>query len=234
MTGRVIIGWGKFRPAGSGPHRAGQDDASPTFQTAYRQRRRFANSLMAIAVGLAVAPLVAACGSGGFQPMYAANYNAQSLSDTMAQVSVTTIPGRVGQRVRNELVFQTTGGGTWVETAYKLDIVLRQRLTSELVDVQGDAQTQILHLDADFQLTDTANQQVILKGQSFGRAVFERFRTIYANVRAKRDAENRAARTVAADIRSRVEAALSRYQQLSSEFGQSFAHSRTADRRFHD
>jgi LPS-assembly lipoprotein len=170
--------------------------------------------LGAVALVLVVAPLVTACGSGGFQPMYAASYDGKSLSDSMRQVSVTTIPGRVGQRVRNELLFQTTGGGESAPKAYKLDIVLRERLTSQLVNAQGDAESQIFHLDADFQLTDTSGKDVILKGQSFGRAGFQRFQTIYANVRAKRDAENRAARTVAADIRSRIEAALSRRQQL--------------------
>ena len=46
------------------------------------------------------------------------------------------------------------------------------------------------------ELTDLSGKDVILKGQSFGRAGFQRFQTIYSNVRAKRDAEDRAARTV--------------------------------------
>ena len=214
MTGRGMIGQGETCPAGSGPQHAGRSRTLSTSPTTKLGRALRASRLGAVALVLAVAPLVTACGSGGFQPMYAANYNGQSLSDAMAQVSVTTIPGRVGQRVRNELVFQTTGGGEAAPKAYKLDIVLRERLTSQLVDAQGDAESQILHLDADFQLTDLSGKDVILKGQSFGRAGFQRFQTIYSNVRAKRDAEDRAARTVAADIRTRVEAALSRRRQL--------------------
>jgi LPS-assembly lipoprotein len=157
-----------------------------------------------------VAPLLAACGGDGFRPMYAANIGGESLSDRMAQVNVTTIPGRVGQRVRNELIFQTTGGGEGQAKNYKLDIVLRERLTSQLVDIQGNAESQIYHIDADFQLTDNRTKQVVFKGQSFGRAGFQRFQTIYANVRAKQDAENRTARTIAHDIKGRIEAYLSR------------------------
>jgi LPS-assembly lipoprotein len=142
--------------------------------------------------------------------MYAASADGSSLSQAMSRVAITTIPGRVGQQVRNELIFQTTGGDAAAEKAYRLDIVLRERMTSQLVDTQGDAESQIYYLDADFQLTENGTQQVILKGQSFGRAAFQRFQTIYANVRANRDAQNRAARTVARDIRSRIEAALSR------------------------
>ncbi len=161
-------------------------------------------------VAVVLVPGLVACGGGGFKPMYAA-HGGQAVSEKMAQVSVTTIPGRVGQQLRNELIFRTTGGGgTTTEQAYRLDIILRERLSSALVDVEGNAETQIYHIDADFQLTDTRNKKVILKGQSFGRASFQRFQTIYANVRAKRDAANRTARTIAQDISGRVESFLSR------------------------
>ena len=207
MTGRRITRPATWRLAATG-HGDGASAAGPVRR---RASRRF---FCALALGLSIGPLVSACGDGGFRPMYAANLDGQSLSQAMAQVSVTTIPGRVGQRVRNELIFQTTGGGEAQEKAYKLDIVLRERLTSQLVDAQGDAELQIYHLDADFQLTERTGGAVILKGQSFGRAGFQRFQTIYSNVRAKRDAENRAARTVAQDVRTRIETALSRRQQL--------------------
>jgi len=166
--------------------------------------------LRLILATVVVAPALTACGGGGFKPMYAAHSGSESLSRKMAQVSVTTIPGRVGQQLRNELIFQTTGGGEAGQKRFKLDIVLKARLTSQLVDAQGDSESQIYHLDADFQLTDLQNKTIVLKGQSFGRAGFQRFQTIYANVRAKRNAENRTAQTVAVDIKGRVEAFLSR------------------------
>lgn len=169
--------------------------------------RSFARLLLA---GAIILPLVAACGNGGFRPMYASSLDGVALEDRMRQVAVTTIPGRVGQQLRNELVFQNTGGGTAEEKNYRLDIVLRERLTTQLVDAEGDAESQIYHLNADFQLTDQRNKEVVLTGQSFGRAGFQRFQTIYANVRAKRDAENRTARTIAKDIHGRIAAHLSR------------------------
>jgi LPS-assembly lipoprotein len=166
--------------------------------------------LRVVAIVMVVAPALTACGGSNFRPMYAASAGGESLGTKMAQVSITTIPGRVGQQLRNELVFQTTGGDNPREKVYKLDLILRERLTSQLVDAQGNIDTQIYHLDADFQLTDTRSKTVILRGQSFGRAGFQRFQTIYANVRAKRDAENRTAKTVALDVKGRIEAFLSR------------------------
>ena len=176
-----------------------------------RSRRVKSSAWLRVAlIAAVVAPALAACGAGGFKPMYA-SHAGQSAGAKMAQVSVTSIPGRVGQQVRNELIFRTTGsGGQTTDPAYKLDVVLSERLSSALVDVEGNAETQIYHIDADFQLTDTKAQKVVFKGQSFGRASFQRFQTIYANVRAKRDAENRTARTIALDISGRVGAYLSR------------------------
>lgn len=174
--------------------------------------RRKAGSLLRLAlIGLLVVPTLAACGGTGFRPMYAANSGGERVSDKMAQVGVTTIPGRVGQQIRNELIFQTTGSGQEsTDKVYKLDVAVRERLTSQLVDIEGNAESQIYHVDADFQLVDTRNNKVVFKGQSFGRAGFQRFQTIYANVRARRDAENRTARTIAQDIAGRIGAFLSR------------------------
>ena len=176
--------------------------------TRYRRKNRVALRLALMA--LLVGPTLAACGGSGFRPMYAANAGGEDLSTKLKQVRVTAIPGRVGQQLRNELLYQTTGGGEAAEKNYKLDIVMRERLTSQLVDVEGNSESQIYHLDADFQLVDNRSNEVVFKGQSFGRAGFQRFQTIYANVRAKRDAENRTARTVAQDIAGRLQAHLSR------------------------
>ena len=95
-------------------------------------------------------------------------------------------------------------------TTTGLVLVCGEITSSAQVDIQGNAETQIYHIDADFQLIDSRASKVIFKGQSFGRASFQRFQTIYSNVRAKRDAEDRTARTIAGDIAGRVEAYLSR------------------------
>jgi LPS-assembly lipoprotein len=51
---------------------------------------------------------------------------------------------------------------------------------------------------------------VVFQGTSNARAPFERFESIYSNVRAREDAENRAARIVADDLKTRLAAYLSR------------------------
>ncbi len=54
-----------------------------------------------------------------------------------------------------------------------------------------------------------ADRSVALQGQSYGRGTFQRFDSVFSNVRARKDAEDRAANTVAEDLKSRLAAYLS-------------------------
>ena len=49
---------------------------------------------------------------------------------------------------------------------------------------------------------------MVLSGSSYGRAAFERNVSIFSNVRAREDAENRAAKTVGEDLKARLSAYL--------------------------
>ena len=159
--------------------------------------------LAALAVTAAIG--LAGC---GIQPLYGTTAGGSRLASAMAGVDVTPIPGRVGQRVRNELIFENTGGSGQTGTTYKLDIVIKESLTNELVKISGDAKSQVYQLDATFKLISN-DGRVVLEGKATSRAPYERFETIFSNVRARYDAENRAARTVAESIKVRIAAYLS-------------------------
>lgn len=149
-------------------------------------------------------PVLAGC-----QPLYGPTASGAQLKDVMASVEVATIPTRVGQRLRNELIFATTRGGYAQEPKYKLVIIVRQSVADMLVEQSGEAQGKMYRLDAHFKLIDLSTKKVVLVGKSSGRAAFDRFKQIFTNVRAQVDAENRAATTVAEGIRTRVAAFLS-------------------------
>jgi LPS-assembly lipoprotein len=172
-------------------------------------RRSARVGAMLAVVGLSTA--LAGCESGGFRPLYAAGPTGTSLTlDRMAQVEIATIPSRVGQRIRNELIFQATGGaGVTTNPVYRLDIAIRESVVSSMVSRTGDTAAQIYNLDAKFKLVRIADNKMVLEGTSYGRAAFERYTSIYSNVRAKDDSENRAARAVAEDLKGRLAAFLS-------------------------
>jgi LPS-assembly lipoprotein len=157
---------------------------------------------------LLVVPGLAAC-EGGLRPLYGPTASGASLDSRMAQVDFAPIPGRVGQRIRNELIFQHTGGGNPLPPTHRLEVAIRESVTSTLVRIDGEALGQIYAVQAAFKLVSINDKRVVLQGTSLARAGFERFESIYSNVRARQDAENRAARTIADDLRTRVAAYLS-------------------------
>ena len=162
---------------------------------------------------LAIAVLIGAVGLGlagcGFQPLYGGTTaNGTKLSEVMAAVDVHPIPGRVGQKLRNELIFANTGGNYAAPSRYKLEIAIKETLTNQLVQITGDATGQVYQLDATFKLLDAATGKIILQGTAISRAPYNRFQEIFANVRAQYDAENRAATTVAESIKTRIAAYL--------------------------
>jgi len=166
-------------------------------------------AMRSVALVTLLAPAIAACdGASAFRPMY----GSAAISDTSAKLAAVefgTIPGRVGQKIRNELIFQATGGGYPLPPEYHLDVAIREQVVSTLVRKDGDSQSQVYNLEAKFQLIRIADKKILLEGTSYGRAAFERYDSIYSNVKAREDAENRAARAVAQDIKTRLAAFLS-------------------------
>ncbi len=162
--------------------------------------------LAILAVLLIITPFLGAC---GFRPLHADIDGTGPTSEKLAAIQIAPVPGRVGQQLRNELIFKATGGGLTPPPEYRLNIAIRERVTSTLVERTGDALRQVYNLDAEFTLTRLSDKSVVLKGSSFARAGFERFESIFSNVRARYDAENRAAKSVAQDLKSRLAAFMS-------------------------
>ncbi len=153
----------------------------------------------------AIATLLA-LGGCGWQPLYGPTASGAQLGDVMRTVDISTIPGRVGQRVRNELIFKSTGGGEADVSKYRLDIAVRESVLNTLVDATGDPKSQTYQIYTQFKLVRLVDGQVVLEGNSNARASYDKVDSVFADIRAKRDAEDRAARTIAESIRTRMAA----------------------------
>src|SRR5262245_60340082 len=98
-------------------------------------------------LGLLMAAAVALAGcDGGFRPLYAPTGLGGQVSEKMKQVDFAPIPGRVGQRIRNEMIFETTGGGEAAPPNYRFEVVLKESLVSTLVRATGEAEGQVYSL----------------------------------------------------------------------------------------
>ena len=175
-----------------------------------RHWRHVSTALAMIGACALGAALTGCSGGSGFRPMYASLDGGPSTEAKLASVDVGNIPGRVGQRVRNQIVFQVTGGGNPAPPVYRLDVALTESLQATVVKTTGEAASSVYVLDAKFQLVDTRTKKVVLTGSSFARHGFDRYPSIYANVRAREDAEARCANVIAEDVKTRVATFLSR------------------------
>ena len=180
--------------------------------TSHQQRGRSLDRIFrriaSVMLMLVIMPVLSACGTNGFRPLHGPTASGGNLGALLAQVKISSIPGRVGQQLRNELIFQTRAGGEAADPAYILSIVIRESVSSTLVQRSGESYGQVYNLDVSFELTNIKTKRSALRGRSYGRAGFERFVSAYANVRARIDAENRAAKTVAREIKNRLAAYL--------------------------
>jgi LPS-assembly lipoprotein len=158
----------------------------------------------------AAAVLVLAGALGGcFQPMYGQStlFGAGAkLRDELRQVEILEIQGRVGQEIRNDLIFELTGGqGNPVGAPYKLAMTITSGSQTPLVDVSsGRATSETVTLDVTYRVLDVSNDKVVLSEKAIARISIDRSQQRYASLRAIRDAQNRAAKLVAEQIRSRL------------------------------
>ena len=145
-----------------------------------------------------------------FKPMYGTTQHSQELQAVLATIDIPEVPGRVGQKIRNELIFDFTGGGSPGVPQYRLVLAITERVTSQFVERDGDSQGQFYELRTNFKLyAITDGKNPLLDGVSNAKAAFRDDESVYSNVRARRDAENRAAKTTAEDLQVRISAFLS-------------------------
>jgi len=168
--------------------------------------------LTRLAAVLALAGLTAGC----FQPLYGEKsaVGGVGVAEKLSSVDVAPIDtpngtrlARVGVEVRNNLMYGLTGGAGATTPNYKLDIRLAASQMQVIVDITtARPEIQNYGIDATYTLTDIATGKKVVAGQTFSRVSYnipgqqQRF----VGDRGLRDAENRAAKVIADNIRSRL------------------------------
>jgi LPS-assembly lipoprotein len=166
-----------------------------------------------------MARLIAAAGitlglGGCFQPLYAPNATGGvNVADALASIDVRTPTTgqnqeRLGHYVRNELVFDLDGSGQPKPKAYTLDIALTESLATAVVNSQtGQADAATLTVRGTYTLKRLAGEPpLVTTATAIASTTYDRGPQRFANVRAARDAEIRAAKQLAEQIRTRLAA----------------------------
>ena len=156
-----------------------------------------AGLLLAMAVALA----------GCFQPVYGDRTDAvggANVKAQMASVDVMQIPApnasaeaRLAVELRNQLLFELTGGPAPSVPAHQLRIRLTSTRLSVIVDVTtARPDNEIYGLNAYYELVEMKTGKVVVKDQTFSRVSYDipGQQQRFARQRGLRDAEGRAAK----------------------------------------
>lgn len=172
---------------------------------------RRGNFLRAV-VGLALAALAGGC----FQPLYGERSptGGPVLRDQLSAVDILQIDApkgsdeaRIAVEIRNALLYDFTGGGYAAPPTHRLKIVIASTRASIIVDVNTSRpDIENYGINASYSLTEIATGKVVVTGQTFARVSYDipGQEQRFARIRGLRDAELRAAKVVADNVRSRL------------------------------
>ncbi len=147
--------------------------------------------------------------SGCIRPLYGSLAAGGDVASELQTIKVDDISGRTGHYVGNELIFALNGTGAHVPAKYHLTVTLFETVQTPLLDtVTGYPTAANVIVNAEYKLLPLGSETAVAEGKVTALEGYDRTSQRFANLRAARDAEIRAAKTLADQIRIRVAAAL--------------------------
>lgn len=159
-----------------------------------------------IALALAGASLLSAC---QVRPLYDSE---GATAARLGSISFSEASTRVGQEVRNRLIFLTSGGAGEPATAdYDVDLKVSSSVSKLLlIDSSDTARAAKVTVSATYSITRNSDSQILKSGRRSAVALVDYSIQEFANTRAVLDAEDRAAKELAELVRADIATALSR------------------------
>lgn len=156
--------------------------------------------------------LLAAC---QVQPLHSNgggnSFESESIASSLQSVEVSDAKTRFDQLVRNELLFDLAGSSTNSgEFPFLLEINTTKSVRSVgISDVDFGPRAFFVTIATQYVLRDARQLAPIAQGRQEGTASYDRVDQEFANIRAERDAEIRAAKATALRLRHAISLALS-------------------------
>jgi LPS-assembly lipoprotein len=162
-----------------------------------------------------IVAMLAALTAGCFQPMYAARSDGSpALRDRLAGVEIPPFnypqasrEARVGLNIRNALMFKLYGDAEGGPRTHTLTMRLVASRNSLIVDpTTALPEFENYGLDVSYELREIATGKVVMTGSTFARVSYDipGLTQRFAKNRGLRDAEDRAAQTIADNINTRL------------------------------
>jgi LPS-assembly lipoprotein len=151
---------------------------------------------------LLVVLLLGAC---GFRSLYGTDATGDAPGE-LATIKVNPIADRLGQQLRNNLLDLLNPRGRPADPRYLLTVHLAPSTQRLAIEKDAFATRANLQLLARFSLQDPDSREVVLSGKSLVVSSYNILDSEFATLMAEKDANARAAREIAHDIRSRLAA----------------------------
>ena len=150
-------------------------------------------------IGLVTIMLIAGCTVEPLNPKIAATSGDPDVaSNQLSNVEIKEVSTRVAQQVRNQLIFGLNGGGKPASPDYSVGLTVTSSAVDLVVLTQTKSPTAAqVTVTASYIIRDAKTEEVIGTGTRSAIASYDRTSQSFANQRAERDAENRAAKEVA-------------------------------------
>ncbi|HBC53161.1 MAG TPA: hypothetical protein DCZ06_02770 [Alphaproteobacteria bacterium] len=145
--------------------------------------------------------LLAGC---GFTPVYGNRAAPGSVPAQFDRIEVTPIGGRVGLQLRNDLIDRFSARGGQTAKLYRLDIVLNARKEGLAIQQDESVTRFNYRLFGNLKLVRLSDQQVIFEDNARTYVAYNVVQSDFATLSAERDAEERAAHDLGAEIATRL------------------------------
>lgn len=124
----------------------------------------------------------------------------------LASINIKPVNTRYGQEVRNHLIFLFNNGAGQPDAApysmvLSVDSLTEGALLAQVTSKDDEPTSGTVTLTATYAVTEISTGKVVASGKRNVTSSYDRPRQEFANMRAQRDAENRAARELAEVLR---------------------------------
>lgn len=169
------------------------------------RNRASARLLPLLAIGLALTL------GGCLRPLYGPSPSGKDVASQLASVDVVVATKvsqeRLAHYVEQELRFDLDGSGRQAAKAFRLELDLSQEvLTASVNQATGQAVAAIVRIKANYKLVQGGSTTVLTAGTASASAGYDRTPQRFSNLRAARDAEIRAAKTLAEQLQTKLAA----------------------------
>lgn len=151
---------------------------------------------------LTLLPLLAAC---GYQPLYGTSGDGARVSQKLSAISVEQQSTRTGQLVRNEII-SSIGADRAHNPRYRLSFTTTSNDEDTVTTFGSDVTRKSYQLSVRYKLSDSRSGKVVQKGSTFSHVSYDKTAAPFSDYQAKISAQERAAKEVGNDIRTRLAA----------------------------